>query len=117
MKTQESHFSIPPGLYNGADIPISSRTADAAKESGIDVSGMEIFPSKVAPVIVKQKTFVKPHEKRYTAADLSDEQAALIVQGAYRSKKAREKMRVLIAANYEKKFDVDSLTRDLLKPQ
>ena len=38
MKTQESHFSIPPGLYNGADIPISSRTADAAKESGIDVT-------------------------------------------------------------------------------
>ena len=51
---------------------------------------------------------MKPHEKRYTAADLSDEQAALIVQGAYRAKKAREKMRILIAANYEKKFDPTS---------
>ena len=69
-----------------------------------------MFESKAEPVMVKQRTFVKPHEKRYTAADLSDEEAALIVQGAYRSKKAREKMRALIAANYEKKFDAESKT-------
>ena len=109
-KTGESHWTQPPGLYNGADIAISSRTAAAAKEAGLDVDDSNVFESKVEPVLVKQRTFVKPHEKRYTAADLSDEEAALIVQGAYRSKKAREKMRALIAANYEKKFDAESKT-------
>ena len=104
-KTGESHWTQPPGLYNGADIAISSRTAAAAKEAGLEVDDSNVFESKAEPVMVKQRTFVKPHEKRYTAADLSDEEAALIVQGAYRSKKAREKMRALIAANYVKKFD------------
>ena len=75
-------------MYNGADIAISSRTAAAAKEAGLEVDDNNVFESKVEPVMVKQRTFVKPHEKRYTAADLSDEEAALIVQGAYRSKKS-----------------------------
>ena len=57
------------------------------------------------------------HEKRYTAADLTDEAAALIVQGAYRSKKAREKMRALIAANYENEKSCGLIGKHMRKSQ
>jgi hypothetical protein len=52
----------------------------------------------------------KPKTPRFKAADLTEEEAALHVQQCWRAKRARKKMRAMIAGVYQKKFDADSKT-------
>ena len=50
---------------------------------------------------------VTPPKKtpRFTAKDLTDEEAALHLQGAWRAKQARSKLRAIVRRQYKKVFD------------
>ena len=52
----------------------------------------------------------KPKTPRFTADTLSDEEAALHIQGVWRARKARKLLRKMIADVYVKKYDHDSKT-------
>ena len=78
------------------DINISSRTADDARKAGIEVDEKHVFVRKEEPVV---------HEKRYTAADLSTDEAATILQQMYRRKIARRRLNQLASKRYKKCFD------------
>ena len=77
-------------------IPVSARMQAAARRWALDLG---IEPEKV-----------KTRTPRFTAETLSDEEAALHIQGIWRARKARKLLRKMIADVYEKKFDPSSKT-------
>ena len=89
-KTQKSHWTKPPGLRYADDIDVTARTYEAAKIAGVDVK----TPRKKTP--------------RFTAKDLTDEEAAIHIQGIWRAHQAQRLMHKMIAEVYEKKFDPES---------
>ena len=93
--TGESHWEKPLGLRS-EDINISSRTAEVAKKAGMKIDEKNVFIRKEEPVV---------HEKRYTAADLSTDEAATILQQMYRRKIARRRLNQLASKRYKKCFD------------
>ena len=93
--TGESHWEKPLGLQS-EDINISSRTAEVAKKAGMKIDEKNVFIRKEEPVV---------HEKRYTAADLSQDEAATILQQMYRRKIARRRLNQLASKRYKKCFD------------
>jgi hypothetical protein len=84
-KTEESHWTKPSFLHE--DIDVTARTYAVAKESGMDVPP----PKAKTP--------------RFTAATLTPEEAALHIQGAWRARIARRKLRHLVSNIYTKKYD------------
>ena len=78
------------GLRYADDIDVTARTYEAAKIAGVDVK----TPRKKTP--------------RFTAKDLTDEEAAIHIQGIWRARKAQRLMHKMIAEVYEKKFDPES---------
>ena len=53
---------------------------------------------------------IKPPKKtpRYTAADLTDEEAAVVIQQAFRRKRARHRLHKLLSKQFEKVWDANS---------
>ena len=95
-KNSKESFWEKPIFLGMDDIPVSARTQAAARRWALDLG---IEPEKV-----------KTRTPRFTAETLSDEDAALHIQGIWRARKARKLLRKMIADVYEKKFDPSSKT-------
>ena len=89
LKSQKSFWEKPSTLPDDDDLKLTPRSEKLAIE---------------AKAIVPPK----PKTPRFTAETLSDEEAALHIQGIWRARKARKLLRKMIADVYVKKYDHES---------
>ena len=74
------------------------------KPLGLGSTDLELTPRSMAAA------GIKPPKKppRFTAADLDDEQACIIIQQAFRRKRARHRLHKLLSKKFEKVWDASS---------
>ena len=69
---------------------------------------LDLTPRSEMEAIKARKLVKKPTTPRFTAADLSKDEAAMHIQGAWRAHRARVLLRQLVSGVYTKGFDAES---------
>ena len=104
-KTGEASWAKPKALGNMDLEEAKKLVVDSSMDSSVDSSTAVPSAVPVAPVAAPVKMPVKPKTPRFRAEDLTKDEAAVHIQGAWRSHRARQLLRQLVSGVYKKGID------------